>query len=515
MAEAMKRKRGFVTAVSISYLLMIAFVGVSLYFRGISDIKPTYLFNITADMVGLLMGYVIFICCLVDVQKTGSDHRTFLYLLNTIELGLLSDAIAWLVDGVPSLIWLNVLDNTVYFIVPVAACFLFYNYLLSILKIKETAGVWRIVDKLVRAGLVISIALRLLNIPFGFYFTVDEAGIYSRAEYQPVSTIYQMFVLLVSLSIIIRWREQLKGYRMIAMLIYILTPIFISVFNIFVYGFSITYAVLMNIMLVMYCVINIDQGRQKAVSDRDLSTATSIQESVLPQIFPAFPDREDVDIYATMCPAREVGGDFYDFFFIDDDHLALVMADVSGKGVPAALFMMISNVLIKNRLRSGDSPAEALANVNNQIMERNVAKMFVTVWLAVIDMTTGRGIAANAGHEHPVLKRTGGEYELVEYKHSPAVGMVPKIKFKEHEFELSPGDKLFVYTDGVAEATDISGQLYGTDRLLEALNSDKDSNPKEAIERVRKSIDEFVGSATQSDDITMLGITYYGKKEEK
>ncbi len=244
----------------------------------------------------------------------------------------------------------------------------------------------------------------------------------------------------------------------------------------------------------------------------ELNVATQIQADMLPSIFPAFPERHEFDIYATMDPAKEVGGDFYDFFLVDDDHIAMVMADVSGKGVPAALFMVIAKTLIKNRALIGESPAQVLYEVNNQLCEGNEAELFVTVWLAILEISTGKGVAANAGHEHPTIRRKDGKYELIVYPHSPAVATMEDLPFKEHEFELHPGDSIYVYTDGVAEATDKDQELYGTDRMLEALNKDPNAKPKELLHNVRVSIDEFVGEAPQFDDITMLGFTYYGEE---
>ncbi|WP_407383602.1 PP2C family protein-serine/threonine phosphatase [Ruminococcus sp.] len=243
----------------------------------------------------------------------------------------------------------------------------------------------------------------------------------------------------------------------------------------------------------------------------ELNMAKEIQAAQLPSDFPAFPDRKEFDIYASMTPAKEVGGDFYDFFLVDDDHLAMVIADVSGKGIPASLFMMISKILIKNRLKAGDSPSAALEKVNNQLIENNIKpKQFVTVWLAVLELSTGRGQAANAGHEHPVLKRADGAYELVEYRHSPPVSLVRKLRFREHAFEMRPGDRLFVYTDGVAEAMNTEHELFGTDRLLAVLNSDQSASPQQVLENVTNGINAFVGDAEQFDDITMLGFAYYG-----
>lgn len=244
----------------------------------------------------------------------------------------------------------------------------------------------------------------------------------------------------------------------------------------------------------------------------ELNVATQIQADMLPRIFPPFPERNDFDIYATMDPAKEVGGDFYDFFLVDDDHLCMVMADVSGKGVPAALFMVIAKTLIKNRAQLGESPSEVLKNVNNQLCDGNEAELFVTVWLGIVELSTGKGVAANAGHEHPTIRRAGGDYELVVYRHSPAVATMEGIRFREHEFQLNPGDSLFVYTDGVPEATDAHDELFGSDRMLQALNRDPNADPQTLLKTVRQEIDAFVGDAPQFDDITMLGLYYKGGK---
>ena len=248
----------------------------------------------------------------------------------------------------------------------------------------------------------------------------------------------------------------------------------------------------------------------------ELSIASQIQADMLPRIFPAFPERPEFDIYASMTPAKEVGGDFYDFFLIDDDHIGLVMADVSGKGVPAALFMVIAKTLIKNHAQQGETPSEILQHVNEQLCEGNEAELFVTVWLAVIEISTGKGAAVNAGHEHPVIRRADGKYELVVYRHSPAVATMEGMKFRQHDFEMKPGDSLFVYTDGVAEATNKDSELFGTDRMLEALNKDPNATPEQLLKNVREGINGFVLDAPQFDDITMLAFSYSGlpKKEE-
>ena len=244
----------------------------------------------------------------------------------------------------------------------------------------------------------------------------------------------------------------------------------------------------------------------------ELAVAKKIQADMLPKDFPAFPDREDFDVYASMTPAKEMAGDFYDFFLVDEDHLMLVIGDVSGKGVPAALFMVIARTLLRNRSMLGGSPSEILEDVNRQLCDGNDSGFFVTVWLAIVDLATGKGIAANAGHEHPALRRTGEAFELVKYRHSPAVGTMDEIPFREHEFQLYPGDRIYVYTDGVTEATDSRKELFGETHLLEALNREADGTLQELLQNVKAGIDSFVGKAEQFDDITMLAFDYKGKQ---
>ena len=244
----------------------------------------------------------------------------------------------------------------------------------------------------------------------------------------------------------------------------------------------------------------------------ELNMATQIQEGMLPNIYPAFPDRPEFDIYATMDPAREVGGDFYDFFLVDDDHLCMVMADVSGKGIPAALFMMASKIILQNNAMMGKSPAQILRDTNAAICRNNKMEMFVTVWLGILEISTGKLTAANAGHEYPVLqKKPGGSFELLKDKHGFVIGGIPGMKYKEYELQLMPDTRLFLYTDGVPEATDADGVMFGNERMLAALNGNLNGTPMQMLGNVRTSVDGFVKSAEQFDDLTMLCLEYKGK----
>ena len=238
----------------------------------------------------------------------------------------------------------------------------------------------------------------------------------------------------------------------------------------------------------------------------ELSFARQIQYSALPNRYPAFPDRTDFDIYGSMTPAKEVGGDFYNFALIDDDHLAMWIGDVSDKGVPAALFMMAANIVIDNRTSMGGTPAKIMEFVNDNICEHNSTELFITVWLGILEISTGRLTCCNAGHEDPAVYRKGGTFELVKHKHNLVLGAMPDIAYTDHEIRLGKGDKLFIYTDGVTEATNPDYKLFGIDRTLEALNRYREGSPQEILEGVDVSIKEFVGDGKQFDDLTMLCI---------
>ena len=242
----------------------------------------------------------------------------------------------------------------------------------------------------------------------------------------------------------------------------------------------------------------------------ELDVAARIQRDMLISTFPAFPDRKEFDLYATMRPAKEVGGDFYDFYMIDDHHLALAIADVSGKGIPAALFMMVSKIVIQQYTMQGLGPKAALEAANRTVCENNREDMFVTVWLGVLDLETGELRAANAGHECPVIGKAGKGFSLLKDPHGLVIGAFEYSKYKEYEIRLEPGDKLFLYTDGVPEAGGTRSNMYGTERMLKTLNSCPDAGPEELLKKIRADVDAFAGTEPQFDDLTMLCLRYNG-----
>lgn len=240
----------------------------------------------------------------------------------------------------------------------------------------------------------------------------------------------------------------------------------------------------------------------------ELTLASDIQLHMLPCIFPAFPEYDEFDVYATMTPAKEVGGDFYDFFMTDENHLAVVMADVSGKGVPAALFMVIAKTLIKNYAQMGNEPEEVFDTVNRLLCEGNDAGLFVTSWMGILDLESGELKYANAGHNPPLIKRSEGKFEYLRSRPGFVLAGMDTTRYRQNMITLKPGDRIFLYTDGVTEATDSEGRLYGEERLVSLLNRCQTDTAEVTLRNLKMDIDSFVGSAPQFDDITMLMLDF-------
>ena len=246
--------------------------------------------------------------------------------------------------------------------------------------------------------------------------------------------------------------------------------------------------------------------------DAELAVAKNIQKSALPTVFPPYPERKEFSLYATMDAAREVGGDFYDFYLLDEKKLAFLVSDVSGKGIPAAMFMMTGKSVLRNYAERGDSPADVFRNANDKLCEGNDAEMFITSWMGFLDTDTGLVRFGNAGHNPPVLVRNGSA-SFIPQRANLTLAAMEGVRYREQSLQLEPGDLLFLYTDGVTEATDAQEQLFGNERLLAVLSASFGSGEdacKAACARVKQAVDDFVGEAPQFDDITMLCLFYAG-----
>ncbi len=507
--ERWEKNNIFNTSIKLLPFLVSALVFVQfIFYLGAEVVNPYYIISITADFAGMIVGMVLLVGLYMDMKKNGDTVKYLIGLVTATYVALFTDAMAWFVQGKPEYRMVSVACNTFFYASTISQTFFFWKYTLSYLRIKNNKI--KTGNYIVNIGYVISFLLIILNLFFWFYFSVDKEGYYARSSFNLLSIIYPLLCLVFSLIAVVVERKQLRGLQIFAFFMYATGPLIASGFTIFQFGLSLNPAVTMISALLMYCSLNVVQGDKKAIAENEISIASSIQENILPRAFPYLPERKEFDIYAVMKPAREVGGDFYDFFMADDNHLTLVIADVSGKGIPAALFMMTSRTLIKNRVQAGGELAKIMEDVNNQLCDGNIADMFVTVWLAIVELDTGIVKTVNAGHEYPAIKRANEKFKLVIKKNSLAVAFFPETSYKEEEFKLEKGDSIFVYTDGVTEAMNVNEELFSKERLINALNENPTLSPKATIEKVLDSIYDFVKDAEQFDDITMLCMTYYG-----
>lgn len=497
--------------VCFAYLCVLMVAGiVTCLIRGFEGMPTEYGFSIGGDLfcmgICLMLGFSV-----LNTRKEANGYtRIFITLLCFNMMALFIDECSWQLQGIASLNTLNLIVNVIYFANSAMFIYFFWRYVTLALNLE--GKFMRAINTILNILLIPNVILCLINFGYPIYFLV-EGGIYSRVESTYfISQIYTAITVIAVILALILSKANLRTKLVTSSFVGI--PLLHQLLTRYTFGISTQYAAMLVSIVLIYGVLFADREKALASTSKELSLATRIQADMLPNVFPAFPEKDEFDIYATMEPAKEVGGDFYDFFLIDNDHLGVVMADVSGKGVPAALFMMVSKILVQNYAMMGKSPKEVLECVNNQICKNNKEDMFVTVWFGILDLKTGNLKASNAGHEYPAIKKADGTFELYRDKHGFVIGSMAGITYSEYELTLEPGSKLFLYTDGVAEATNSDKNLFGTDRMIEALRLNENLSPEEVIKSVNSAIVDFVKDAPQFDDITMLCLDYIGSKEE-
>ena len=474
--------------------------------RKVINLNPNFAFSIGAEMCAVGVAVLLTISLLPAYKRQSGYIRIFVTLLTIGCSVCFLDSLQMTIDGMPQFVVLNRVVCVLVFVSEIAFLFFFWLFVTYALKSKGKATAT--MTLIASIGFLVFILLPFVNFFYPIYFTVDDAGVYSR-NFQTwwLCRFYLVLVgILVFISVFLS-KERLK--TKIVIVVFMLLPFIGLAIGGYKYGISVLYTSMMASLLMIYSFLFSDNEKTLYSTNKELSLATNIQRHMLPSIFPAFPERREFDIYALMEPAKEVGGDFYDFFLIDDNHLGIVMADVSDKGVPAALFMMASKIMVQNYALIGYSPKEVLTKVNHQICANNQDEMFVTIWLGVLDIKTGVLTAANAGHERPILKSPNGDFELVKDKHGFVVGWLPDSEYTEYEIKLEQGSKLFLYTDGVPEARD-SNEMFGMKRTVESLNKYKDLATDEICKSVLSDVTEFAKGQKQFDDITMLCVEYRG-----
>lgn len=492
--------------------------------RDWNTMPPQWLFSIALDMFGMVICILLF----MSVVKNRSDisFRTgyFSYLIGILGLEMFLSLCTWLVDGIAQLRTLNMLLNVLSSALSSLLLLVAWFYLVEVADL-DTPAIKKM-TKFINVLALLTFMAAIGNFFRHFYFYVDENGFYHRAPLFVTTYIFTVIMYIFIIRIVIFMDVSASKKR--ALLSFTTIPLIATILQVMLYGISLTFPAFLLSLIFIYGNVfaeqnhELTQNRLKAITaenrllleqqkhqriETELNMATEIQTKILPRIFPAFPDIEGVDLYSIMHPAKEVGGDFYDFFRLDEDHICMVIADVSGKGVPAALYMMIAKSLIKGAVKQGLSPAETMTYLNQQFCDSvSDIDMFVTVWIGILDLKTNILTASNAGHEYPALKRAHGNFEIYKDNHSFVVGGLEGMRYKEYQIELHSGDTLFVYTDGVAEACDEEHTLFGTEGMIEALNHNPDADCKTLINHLLQEVQFFIGTADQFDDITMLAL---------
>ena len=512
--EREERRKIFIKKVGYSLLYFMMFttatVLTGLRYGG-GGIKPLWALNTGINLFAMPIGFLLGIFTLEDNRKKGGYQTYFRPMLSITSVGLLADIVTIHINENPAFVQLNIAVNTVFHLCSAAGCYVLWRFVTTLIPPDEEYE--RLLDRVMRCWAFVFAATVLLNVPLGFYFSIDGNGHFVRGKLFYLSVIYLLVTIAFSTILMVRNRKRMKTGQMLSLGTYMSGPLFIVLImtrlNI---ELSIGFAVMMLNMLVIYCTFNIEEARSRILAEKDILMAANIQQSVLPRVFPPFPERKEFALHAGMYPAKTVGGDFYDFFLIDDDHLCMIIGDVSGKGVPASLFMMSSRSVIHGTARMGSAPEKILKISNEEIVSSNPEAMFVTVWLGILEISTGILRTSSAGHEYPAVRHAGGEFELLNDEHGIPVGLMAGAEYPSAEIRMESGDSIFVYTDGIPEATDMEGVQFGNDRMLKALNSDPDAPPEQLLDHMKSGVGDFVKEAEQFDDLTMLCLKYYGSK---
>ena len=492
-----------------SFINFLAFAGLLFQFiRGFKDMDPSWTLSTGIEILGIAICAVVFFSCIQSVESVEDHIAVFIPQLLVCALTLFFDEMAWLVQDLPDYHYVNCVVNSLLHVSYHALSLLFWMYIQKTLGVKNKFI--DITNWVFIIGFYIYSIVNILDIFFPIFFTVDSNGTYSRTSLYDLK--WTLYIVIIPAYIYCLFKSKVpKKAKIVSGSLYLL-PILAEIVTRFKFGISLKPASLLLAIILNYGVLVAEREKRIAVTRHELGIASQIQMNLLPNIFPAFPDRKDFDVFAMTVPAKEVGGDFYDFFMVDDKHLAILMADVSDKGIGAALFMTISKIIIKTRAQLGGTPSEIIEYADRRINEKNDAGLFVTVWLGIIDLETGHIECCNAGHDYPAIMNSSDGYKIEKDIHGMPVAFMPEAKFPGYSFDLKDGDRIFLYTDGILDAKKINGERYEKERLLEVLNKNRYKSDEQLIRIVRASVTAYFGDEPQFDDMTMLSFTYHGAK---
>ena len=498
------RSRVILGFLFVSFLAVAGFAQQMI--RGFDGMDSTWSYSTGIEIMGIWICSIILMSCAQNADHPESQTRIFIPPIITCAICLFLDECAWLVQGIPEYRLVNCILNAFLHIAYYTTGLIFWTYIYKTLHYRSRLT--KICNWIFLVLYLILCILCILDIFLPIFFTVDSAGMYARASLYRFRPILYLALVPSCIELFIKSDSSIRTKSATGSMV--MLPLLAEIVTFLKFGVSMKPAAILLSILINYGLVISTREKRYAVTQNELNIASKIQMNLLPNIFPAYPERKDFDVVAATIPAKEVGGDFYDFFMIDENHIAILIADVSDKGIGAALFMTISKIIVKTRTQLGGTPSEILKYVDDRISEKNDAGMFVTLWLGIIDLKTGHVECGNAGHDYPAIMHDG-KFAIEKNIHGSPIGFLPGMAFPSYSFDLKPGDRIFLYTDGIVEAKNPESVRFGTERMLEVLNAHPGASDKELIELVNQAVGDFVKSEPQFDDMTMLSFTYFNK----
>ena len=460
----------------------------------------TFLFDCGVDAIGSLVAAALYFGCM---RQEGEGNKAFRTLNVFVSISFVANLLLYYTMGVPEQRTATFIFTMLSKLFDLAMIYYFYLYVRRNLNFEGKLARWA--EKGIPILLVLENLVILSNIFYPTTFLINEAGLYQATDTSVFEDIYLAVTSIVTAILILRSKSPQS--QKVAGLTFICLPLVNYIMVGGTFGNASQYGMILVSLIVMYCIIFNDKSSKLAATETELNMATRIQLGALPPFAPEFPDHPNVNLRAGMNTAKEVGGDFYDYFPIDDHRVCFLIADVSGKGTPAALFMMTAKTMIKDYALTQDSTSDIFTSVNARLCENNDEGMFATAWIGILDTQTMTLQYTNAGHNYPVLMRKGQPCEDMRKVHGLFLGGMEFTQYRHNELQLESGDRLLLYTDGVVEAHDKNDELYGEDRLKSMVDGTRDLPGEQVLERVFNDVSVFATGVPQFDDITMVVLT--------
>ncbi len=498
-------------------IVMSVFFFLALYIfgsSGVDGIQSQCLFNAGYDVMAMLLAIILFACGILDRTQSASTRRAFFTLLIIDFCAMTADSISYFLDATPEC------RNAQLFCMFVAYAsdyLLYYLVVLYIMKLLDldSEKFCIILRRVFAVPCFLLSALTVLNFFMPVYYWVDENGVYSTGPLDTLNACFKGVITILFVTMAIVYRKRLRLYQIVALLGYSLAVAVMVIVDVYAEVFYLDYGVILLLVFIMYIILNLEAGNKGAVTRLEFDTAKKIQASILPNLFPDFVDVPEFEIYALMTPAREVGGDFYDFFMLDENRIAFLVGDVTSHDVGGALFMAVSKSMLNMGSQLSETPADVLNSVNQRLKSADYQSMQARVWLGFLDIRTGHLMYAGAAVPKLAVQdqEVDGTFRYEHFADTPALGETEESGYTNQEVDLVPGDRIFLYTKGLAASCNPAKEPFGEERLLAVLNENLKKNNEELLNAVQQSIEAFITTGQQTKDLTMLAFTFKKPKE--